>query len=143
MLFCLFVKKSLSIRKQNQPARNNPCRLKFYLLNLNFLPNINEISVLDTIILSKLRNSGLVALCDARERVSTLYSISYCLLCGACSRLASRSDSLLLKAVQPCRLDLRRIVHIADVHINIAADTADSASGAVLPHTICSAVVAA
>lgn len=129
--------------KQNQPARNNPCRLKFYLFDFYFLPHINEISVLDTIILDQLRNSGLVTPCDARERVSTFHSISHCFLGRACSRLASRSDSLLLEAVQPCRLDLRRIVHIADIHVNIAADTADLATACVLPHPICTAKVAA
>lgn len=130
------------ICKQKQPTRNNPCRLSYYLLDFDFLPHINEISVLDTVVLDKLRNSSLVAPCDARERVSTLHSVRYCLLGVACRQLCGRAGGL-LETIQPCRLYLSRIVYIAYIHINIAADTADSSSGAVLPHTISATIVAA
>lgn len=60
-----------------QPTRNNPCRLSYYLLDFNFLPCVNDVRILETIVLDKLRNSGLVALCDAWERVPTLHSVSH------------------------------------------------------------------
>ena len=75
------------MQKQKQPTRNNPCRLKFYLFDFYLLPHINEISVLDTIVLDKLRNSGLAALSYSRERVPTLHSVSHHLLDGACRGL--------------------------------------------------------
>lgn len=58
------------MQKQKQTTRNNPCRLSYYLLDFYFLPHINEISVLDTIVLDQLR-----------------HSVSHHLLDGACRGL--------------------------------------------------------
>lgn len=55
----------LTLYKTKTADKDSPCRLSYYLLDFYFLPHINEVSVLDTIVLDKLRNSGLVPLSDA------------------------------------------------------------------------------